>query len=168
MTFLEKLRGDQMPIPPRPRGKAIALASLACALTVGFLAFASSYGHAVLLMAPLGASCFLVMAYPDGFFAQPRNVVGGHVLSSIVGLACLSVCGAHGWALALAVGLSVALTMWARVPHPPAGANTIVIFMTLPDWGFLLFPTLAGSVWVILFGLVFLNLTRPLRYPKYW
>ena len=166
--FLQKLRGDHMPVPPRARSKAIALAALACALTVGLLALASTHWHTALLMAPLGASCFLVMAYPDGFFAQPRNVVGGHVLSSIVGLGCLSVFGAHTWSLALAVGLAVALTMWVRVPHPPAGANAIVIFLTLPDWTFVIVPTLIGAAVIVLIGVIFLNLTREQRYPKYW
>ncbi len=168
MTFLDKLRGDKMPIPPRARGKAIAIAWLGCLMAVGLLAWLSVHWQSALLMAPFGASCLLVFGYPDGFFSQPRNVVGGHVLSSLIALIFLWAFGPAWWALALAVATAVAAMMWLRVIHPPAGANAIIVFLTLPSWSFVLIPTLAGAVLIVLVALVYNNATRTLRYPKYW
>jgi CBS-domain-containing membrane protein len=169
MTFLDKLRGDQMPIPPRSRGRVIALAWLGCLLAVGLLAWLHSYGQRAILIAPFGASCLLVFGFPDGFFSQPRNVVGGHVLSSLIGLVFLWGLGPAWWAMALAAATAVAATMWCRLVHPPAGANPIIIFMTTPSWDFVLFPTLSGALLIVLLALVYNNLTRgELRYPKYW
>ena len=37
-----------------------------------------------LLLGSFGASCVLVFGFPDLPFSQPRNLVGGHVLSSLV------------------------------------------------------------------------------------
>lgn len=151
MTFLEKLRGDKMPIPPRARGRAIALAWLGC------------------LIAPFGASCLLVFGFPDGFFSQPRNVLGGHLLSSLVALLCLRVLGPTWWSMALAVATAVAAMMWLRVVHPPAGANPVIIFMTQPSWDYLLYPTLTGALLIVVVALIYNNMTRrDLRYPKYW
>jgi CBS-domain-containing membrane protein len=169
MTFLDKLRGDKMPIPPRARGRAIAFAWLGCLLAVGLLAWLHSHGQRAILMAPFGASCLLVFGFPDGFFSQPRNVVGGHVLSSLIGLAFLWAWGPAWWAMALAVATAMASAMWLRVMHPPAGANPILIFLTAPGWDFVLFPTLTGTVLIVALALVYNNLARgELRYPKYW
>ena len=169
MTFLDKLRGDKMPIPPRARGRAIALAWLGCLIAVGLLAWLHSHGQRAILIAPFGASCLLVFGFPDGFFSQPRNVLGGHLLSSLVALLCLRVLGPAWWAMALAVATAVAAMMWLRVVHPPAGANPVIIFMTQPSWDFLLYPTLAGALLIVVVALIYNNVTRgDLRYPKYW
>ncbi|MDI9334438.1 MAG: HPP family protein [Cytophagales bacterium] len=167
-TFLDKLRGDKMPIAPRARGRAIALTWLGCWLAVGLLAWLSVHWQAALLMAPFGASCLLVFGYPDGFFSQPRHVVVGHVLSSLIGLLLLRLFGPAWWSLALAVATAVAAMMWLRVVHPPAGANAIIIFMTQPSWEFLLYPSLVGALLIVGVALIYHNITRPQRYPKYW
>lgn len=169
MTFLQKLRGDKMPIPPRARGRAIALTWLGCLLTIGVLAWLSAYWQSALLMAPFGASALLVFGYPDGFFSQPRNVVGGHLIASLVSLLCLWAFGSAWWNMAFAAATSIATMMWLRVVHPPAGANAIIIIMmTQPDGWFLLYPTLTGALLVVVFALIYNNATRELRYPKYW
>jgi len=49
------------------------------------------------LMAPLGASCFLVFAIPERPFAQTRSLIGGHLVSSTVGLTMLAIAGPEGW-----------------------------------------------------------------------
>lgn len=169
MTFLEKLSGDKMPLPPRARGRAIALAWLGCLIAVGLLAWLHSHGQRTILIASFGASCLLVFGFPDGFFSQPRNVVGGHLLSTLVGLLFLRLLGPAWWAMALAVATAVAATMWLRVVHPPAGANPIIIFLTTPGWDFLLYPTLTGALLIVVAALIYNNAVRgELRYPKYW
>ncbi len=110
----------------------------------------------------------LVFGFPDLPFSQPRNLVGGHVLSSLVGLVLLHGCGPQWWALALAVGTAIALMMATRTVHPPAGSNPVIIFLAQPGWDFLLFPTLTGALLLMLVALVYNNATRAVRYPRYW
>jgi len=110
----------------------------------------------------------LLFGFPDVPFSQPRNVIVGHVLSSFVGLAILAIFGAHSWSLALAVGTAIALMMLARTVHPPAGSNPVIVFLTKPAWGFLLYPTLFGAIILVLIALIYLNATRAAKYPKYW
>jgi CBS-domain-containing membrane protein len=63
-------------------------------LTILALAEARLTLGTVLLIAPFGASCVLVFALPESSLAQPRNVIGGHVISTAIGLMVLSLIGA--------------------------------------------------------------------------
>jgi len=110
----------------------------------------------------------LVFGFADVPFSQPRNVVFGHVLSSLVGLVCLTAFGPHWWAAGLAVALAIMGMMALRCVHPPAGSNPVIVFLTAPGWGFLLTPTLTGALLLVAVALVYNNLARVGRYPKYW
>ena len=68
----------------------------------------------------------------------------------------------------LAEGMAIALMMYSRTVHPPAGSNPVIVYLTRPDWGFLLFPTHSGALILVLFALFYNNATRAARYPKYW
>jgi CBS-domain-containing membrane protein len=92
-----------------------------------------------------GASGVLLFAYPEGPFSQVRNVIGGHLLTSLVGLGCLQVLGPGIVPMAFAAGLATVLMVVTRTVHPPAGGNPVIVFMTQPGWSFLLVPTLGGA-----------------------
>jgi CBS-domain-containing membrane protein len=98
-----------------------------------------------LLIAPFGASSVLLFAAPESAFAQPRNLVLGHLLSSAIGLAVFWVAGNGVWSMALATGLAIATMQLTRSLHPPAGADPLVIMLGGgASASFLLFPVLAG------------------------
>ena len=168
LELLRKLRGDAAALPPRASGRQIALAWLGGALAIACVASTADWLSLSLLLGSFGASCVLVFGFPDLPFSQPRNLVGGHVLSSLVGLILLHGCGPQWWSLALAVGTAIALMMATRTVHPPAGSNPVIIFLAQPGWDFLLFPTLTGALLLMLVALVYNNATRAVRYPRYW
>ncbi|MEE1949845.1 HPP family protein [Pseudomonas alcaligenes] len=168
LELLRKLRGDAAALPPRASGRQIALAWLGGALAIACVASTADWLSLSLLLGSFGASCVLVFGFPDLPFSQPRNLVGGHVLSSLVGLILLHGFGPQWWALALAVGTAIALMMATRTVHPPAGSNPVIIFLAQPGWDFLLFPTLTGALLLMLVALVYNNATRAVRYPRYW
>jgi len=166
--FIEKLRGDGAALPARPSNKAVALAWLGGALAIAVVAGSGVWLSLALVLGSFGASCVLVFGYPDVPFSQPRNVILGHFISSLVGLAFLSVMGSHWWSLSLAVGTAIALMMLTRTVHPPAGSNPVIVFLIQPAWSFLWFPTLAGALLLVGVALVYNNAIREARYPKYW
>lgn len=168
LTFLQKLKGDGAALPPRAANKPIALAWLGGCLAIASVALLAESLSVTLILGSFGASCVLLFGFPDAPFSQPRNVIVGHVLSSFVGLAILTIFGAHSWSLALAVGTAIALMMLTRTVHPPAGSNPVIVFLTKPAWGFLLYPTLFGAIILVLIALIYLNATRAAKYPKYW
>ncbi|MEO9334839.1 HPP family protein [Ectopseudomonas guguanensis] len=168
LSFLGKLRGDGAALPPPPSLRQVLLAWLGGFLAIACIAGSGDALSISLLLGSFGASCVLVFGFPDLPFSQPRNLVLGHVLSSLVGLICLHLLGPGIWSLALAVSSAIALMMLTRSVHPPAGSNPVIIFLTQPGWGFLFFPTLAGALILLLVALLYNNATRSERYPRYW
>jgi CBS-domain-containing membrane protein len=167
-TFLQKLAGDQAQLPPRPTTRAVLLAWLGAFIAIGAVAALTNFFAVALIFGPLGASCLLAFGFPDAPFSQPRNIVGGHMLSSLVGLIFVSGLGVHWWVVALAGSTAIASMMLMGIPHPPAASNPIIIFLSKPTWIFLVFPTLAGTLLLVVVALIYNNLIRHTKYPKYW
>ena len=167
-SFLDKLKGDGEPLPVKPSIKNIALAWLGGYTAISALVFLHQSFDIMMLLASFGASCLLVFGFPDAPFSQPRNLIVGNLFSAAVGLIVLNLCGSSWWAVSLAVGTATALMMATRTVHPPAGSNPVVIFLTQPDWDFILFPILSGALLLVGIALIYNNLSRTERYPKYW
>ena len=166
--LLHKLRGGGLALPTRPSYRVIAIAWLGGFLAIATVAVLGDWLSLALVLGSFGASCVLVFGYPDLPFSQPRNVVIGHFLSSLVGLVFLTAFGAHWWSLAFAVGTAIAVMMLTRTVHPPAGSNPVIVFLAQPAWSFLWYPTLAGALLMVAVALIYNNLTREASYPKYW
>ena len=121
-----------------------------------------------LLMAPFGATCVLAFGVSESPLAQPRNIIGGHLLSTFIGLVCLQLFGQHWWVMAIAVATSIAGMQFTRTVHPPAGADPLVVILSSSSWNFLLTPVLLGSIALVLCAVLFNNLISDRSYPKYW
>lgn len=173
MKLLEKLQGEHAALPPAFSSKAVGLAWLGAFVAIAAIAIMTTRLEHMLILGSFGASCVILFAYPDTPFAQPRNTVGGHFLSSLVGLAVVSLLGVTWWALAIAVATAIALMMLTRTVHPPAGSNPVIVWLMAAShgalgWDFLLFPTLFGAIAITIVALIYNNLTRDGKYPKYW
>ncbi|MBS1155100.1 MAG: hypothetical protein H6R07_1024 [Proteobacteria bacterium] len=167
--FFDKLKGEGSAASvPMPSWKEVALAWLGGVLAVAAIAQVENGLSLPLILGSFGASCVLVFGFPNLPFSQPRNVVVGHFLSSLIGLSFLALFGPQWWSLALAVGTAIATMMLTRTVHPPAGSNPVIVFLAQPAWSFLWFPTLTGALLLVLVALLYNNLTRSTAYPKYW
>jgi CBS-domain-containing membrane protein len=93
VSFLRKLKGDGASLPPQPDGRSIAFAWLGGFLAIAAVVLLSEHLAVLLVLGSFGASCVLVFGFPDLPFAQPRNVIAGHFLSSLVGLAFMAAFG---------------------------------------------------------------------------
>lgn len=125
------------------------------------------FARTSLLMAPFGASCVIAFALPQSPLAQPRSLIGGHVLSTLVGLCALTAVGVHAWSLALAVGAAITLMQLTRTLHPPAGADPLLVMLTGAGWSFLLTPVLLGAALIVLVACGYHRATRT-SYPTAW
>jgi CBS-domain-containing membrane protein len=129
-------------------------------LAIASIAALSQLSGQPWILGSFGASCVLLFGFPDAAFSQPRNLIVGHVLCSLIGLGFLKFVGPDWWSMALAVGAALAAMLITRTVHPPAGSNPVIIFLTRPDWPFLLFPTLAGAIILFFLARLMLKLTR--------
>lgn len=172
-NLLTKLKGDHAALPAAFNSKAVLLAWLGAFIAIAAVALLSNQLSHLLILGSFGASCVILFAYPDVPFAQPRNVILGHFLSSLIGLIFVSFFGVAWWSLAAAVATAVAVMMLTRTVHPPAGSNPVIVWLMAAShaditWEFLLFPTLVGAIVITIASLIYNNLTREGNYPKYW
>jgi len=120
------------------------------------------------LIVPFTTSIVLVMAAPESQQAQPRNIVGGHVLSALCGLGVVALFGNDAWLAALAVGLSIAVMQLTDTLHPPAGLNALLMVTANVSWTFVLVPITAGALILVGFAYIFHRLTWPGGWPRSW
>ena len=168
MSYLTRLKGSPAAIPPRPTFKElgfISLGSFLAACLVGYLAYISKQP---IIMGSFGASIFVLFVLPDSPFAQPRNVIFGHFVTTLIGLIFYHLISSDWWSMALALALAIAAMQYFRVPHPPAGSNPFIVFLLGAQWDFLWMPTLLGSILIVIVALFYNNLSNERSYPKYW
>ena len=128
------------------------------------------------LIGSFGASAGALYSAPRADLAQPRNVIGGHLLSALIGVTAFKLLGAHvGLAAALAVATSIAVMQLTHTAHPP-GAATALIAVLGPakvhalGYEFVLTPVLVGAAIMLLIALALNNLSPDPRrhYPASW
>ena len=126
-----------------------------------------------LITGSFGASAVLIYAAIKSPLAQPRNLVGGHVLSAIAGVTIYQLMGDTFMASATAVSVAIALMLVTGTLHPPGGATALIAVIgseKIHSIGYLyvLVPTFAGVLIMMLIALFFNNLVEHRKYPEYW
>lgn len=130
----------------------------------------------IFLIASFCASSVLLYGIINSPLAQPRNLLGGHVLCALVGVTVQRYVPLPMWATAaLAVSLSIVLMQITRTLHPPGGATALMAVigsdkLKALGYGFMLCPVLTGVVVLLLVAIVFNNATSHRSYPanKNW
>jgi len=168
MTYLTKLKGSPAPIPPRPPLKELGFISLGAFLAASVIGYLAYTTNQPIIMGSFGASIFVLFVLPESPFAQPRNVILGHFVTTLIGLIFFHLVSPESWSMALALAFAIAVMQYLRVPHPPAGSNPFIVFLLGSQWEFLLMPTLIGSVLIVIVALFYNNLSNDRSYPKYW
>ena len=130
-----------------------------------FLAALTCWKGTPLLMAPFGASCVLLFSVPNSPLSQPINVIGGHLVSSFIGVTFALFLYPSPWVLAISVGIAISAMALLNVTHPPAGADPIVILLGYKGFSFLLFPVLFGSVFLVLVACLYHRFFGTAQYP---
>lgn len=154
--------------PKRWTFARIVVASIGGGVAIAAVTYLSLLTNQILLMAPLGSTCALVFVAPWSEFAQPRNVVGGHVVSALVGLAAWHFLGTDPWVSALAVTIAIVAMQTTRTLHPPGAALPLLVVQAQSDWWFVFTPVLAGAVIIVLVAVVYCRITRVYPYPSRW
>lgn len=147
--------------------KNIVIGFIGGFITIFLLSFLDDFSVLTWFMAPFGASCVLAYAAWESPLSQPRNIIGGHFIATLVGLIVLHTLGSSHLAIGLAVGLAIAATMITKTVHPPAGADPIIVILAGSSWSFLLTPVLLGSVIIVILAIIINRLFKR-DYPKFW
>jgi len=156
------------------------LGGIGAGVTIGILAYITFQSvlagtiYGLWLAASFGSSVVVVFGYPDNEFAQPKNVLLGHLLCALVGIVFVTLFKISQdrtiffLAVGLAVGVAVMLMMAFKITHPPAGGNTIVVMLTQDSFHFLIFPIMVGAITIIIGGIIYNRLILKKNYPLKW
>jgi len=123
------------------------------------------------LIGSFGATAVLIYGATNSPLAQPRNLVGGHLISAIIGVAIHKLIPGEVWlSSALAVSLSIVMMQITKTLHPPGGATALIANIgseKIQALGFLyvLSPVLVGVVILLIVALIFNNIPKNRFYP---
>ncbi|KAF7766097.1 hypothetical protein PUND_a1872 [Pseudoalteromonas undina] len=150
--------------------KSALIAGVFSTFVLAFLAWLNYMGdYGIWLMAPFGATAVLVFGVPQSPLAKPKNVIGGHMLTAMIGVVFSYYSADSAIMIGLAVGIAITLMMITKTIHPAAGANPILIIESSQSWDFLIMPVLAGTVFIVVCGFVatwFLQLLIETKHKK--
>ena len=144
---------------------------------IGIIAFMQSktllHSDVVYLIGSFGASSVLVYGVIQSPLAQPRNLVGGHLVSAIVGVTISKFIPDILWLTApLAVSISIVLMQVTKTLHPPGGATALIAVIGSPKikmlgYWYVLYPVLSGVLILLIVALIFNNMTSNRYYPNH-
>ncbi|UXP32307.1 HPP family protein [Reichenbachiella agarivorans] len=125
----------------------------------------------IFLIGSFGASSVLIYGAIQSPLAQPRNLIGGHLVSAVTGVT-ISYLLPHSVLVAapLAVSLSIVLMQITKTLHPPGGATALIAVIgsesvkSLGFW-YVLYPVFSGALILLLVALVVNNMTSKRQYP---
>ena len=179
-SFLERMRTTGKPSP------RIGLAHMGWSFLgafvgifaierIGFWLELSEFDH-LFLIGSFGASAVLIYGVPMAEFSQPRNVIGGHVISAIIGISLYQIFGSESiWVCPLAVSLAIFAQQFTWTIHPPGGATALIAVIggdPIHQLGFFypLFPVFAGSSIMVVVAVIIHSFSRDhtRNYPTYW
>ena len=121
-----------------------------------------------------GATAVLVFGIPLSPYAQPRNMVGGQILSAFIGVSVYQLLPEPVFiSAALAVSITIAVMHLTRTLHPPAGATALIAVIgskQVHDIGYIyvVSPVLFGTIIMLVVALIVNNIPSTRRYPQFW
>lgn len=156
------------PMMDRRAWLAVLAGAAGAAVAIGVMELFAARSAMPVMAVPFGTSIVLVLGSPEVEAAQPRALIGGHLVASLVGLVVLMLAGPQPWAAALAVGLAMVAMHVTRTFHPPAGIDPLLIVVNAMPWSFLAVPVAAGAVTLAAFAYIWHLAVRRYDWPTRW
>lgn len=147
-------------------------------IAIGVMALVAYVTGQPFVFPSLGPTAFLLFYTPLQPAASPRNTVCGHAIGAAAGYVSLVLFGlteaapalatevtsARIGAAALSLGLTSGAMVWAKVPHPPAGATTLIVSLGILRKPEQLVVLMVAVVLLVVQGLV-INRLAGIEYP---
>jgi len=177
MKYFKKMRGTTKSPP------AVGFAEIVWSWIGAFLGIASvafvNYNifkgtDLVMIIGSFGASAVLIYAAIRSPLAQPRNLIGGHVISAIIGVTAYNLLHNFMWlAAAVAVATAIAAMHATKTLHPPGGATALIAVIgsqKIHNLGYLyaIIPAGFGAVIMLIIALLINNIPKSRKYPEFW
>ncbi|ARK29603.1 HPP family protein [Halalkalibacter krulwichiae] len=165
-TYISKMKGEAKENTALHMSESLISAggSLIAMTIISLLAVTLGYPMA---LGPVGASCLLVFVAHSSPFSQPRQVIGGHVISTFAALLIWDIFGRTHLTIGVTIAVVILLMLLSNTMHPPAAASAIVALNSGVGWGIFLTIALSACL-VVLSSVAYNNLFHNRHYPKRW
>ncbi|KAF9546648.1 hypothetical protein EC957_009571 [Mortierella hygrophila] len=192
-TYFSKMKGQRhdpkrLKSPPKPPTRIQVLVSTFVGSFIGIAIVASmTYNsqwfldrNTPVITGSFGASAVLIYGAIEAPLSQPRNVIGGHIMSSFIGISLYKLFNLmstelfnrlHWLLCSLAVSISLFVMQVTHTVHPPASASALIAVtggQAIYDLGywFLLCPIALGVALMMTVAMIVNNVVR--TYPSHW
>ena len=178
--YFQRMKGSEVCPPRKPYSKIVwswigAFIGIYLISILSRLMYSETTDN-LFLVGSFGASAVLLYAAPQVEYAQPRNLLGGHIISAVIGVTVyrylnfdIAILGA------LAVSTSIVAMHLTRTIHPPGGATALVAVVGSAEvhntgYLFVVNPIASSAIVMLIVALVINNLSRNPKqhYPKFW
>jgi CBS-domain-containing membrane protein len=176
-AYFNKMKGGTTS-PPRVRFSEIVWSWIGAFLGIAAVAFISynilEKTDLVMIIGSFGASAVLIYGAIKSPLAQPRNFIGGHVVSAIVGVTSYQLLHSHIWlAAAVSVATAIAFMHASKTLHPPGGATALIAVIgssKIHALGYLytIIPVGIGASIMLVVALLVNNIPQNRKYPEFW
>lgn len=136
--------------------------------------FIISYFHSTILedkdlalvIGSFGASAVLIYGARNSPFSQPRNLIGGHIISAIVGVISYKLFfGNIVFCSAFAVATAILIMQMTLTLHPPGGATALIAVVgsdKIHNLGFfyILIPVFTGAIILLIIEIIINNISK--------
>jgi CBS-domain-containing membrane protein len=128
----------------------------------------------VMIIGSFGASAVLIYGAIKSPLAQPRNLLGGHIFSAVIGVTSYQLFHSNIWlAGAVAVATAIAFMHATKTLHPPGGATALIAVIgseKIHNLGYLyaIIPAGFGAIIMLVVALFINNIPRTRKYPEFW
>ncbi len=178
--YFNRMRGLEAP-PSRARLSHVVWSAIGSFLGIYLISILNQYmfmnaSDTIFLVGSFGASAVLIYGVPHAELSQPRNLIGGHIISALIGITVYKFFPLEIPILsALAVSLSIIAMHLTRTLHPPGGATALIAVIGSSQvhelgYMFVITPIATGAFILLVIALVVNNMSNnPMRhYPRYW
>lgn len=175
--LISKMRGGSKS-PPRVGLVEILWSWVGSFLGVGAVAFLNydilHDTDIVMIVGSFGASAVLIYGAIKSPLAQPRNFIGGHIISAIIGVTMYQMLQAYIWlAAAVAVATAIVAMHATKTLHPPGGASALIAVIgstNIHALGYLyvIMPVGVGAIIMLAVALLVNNIPKNRKYPEFW
>lgn len=125
-----------------------------------------------LVIGSFGASAVLVFGAVNSPLSQPKNLVGGHIVSAIIGVISFHLFSSNIiFCSAFAVATSILCMQLTLTLHPPGGATSLIAVIgseQIHDLGFfyILVPVTSGAFILLAIAIIVNNIPAHRSYPE--
>ena len=127
----------------------------------------------IFLIGSFGASSVLIYGAVKSPFSQPRNLIGGHLISAVVGVTVYKLLPDQIWISApLAVALATVMMQITKTIHPPGGATALIAVIGTTKvkalgYFYVLSPVLSGVLILFMVAVIVNNISKSRSYPTH-